>query len=397
MFLRLEIFKMNIKDTAEQLKGLSVFRSVLEDGAVNAFIKMCEAPSLENCGEFCAVLYEKTDNFSRYLLEKLLISENLYSVKCAADENLTPLFQARAEAELEILENASLVTSEDVEKEIEASFSISPWLTEKIDFKAEFFERAKNIKRTGFGVFAEHNMFTLEGREILPAIFKDDTSVNDLKGYENQRSRIENNIRALVSGKIAANMLLYGDSGTGKSATVKALANKYAPEGVRLIEIKKNQIDDIPYIMGKVSKNPLKFILFLDDLTFDPSDDSFGSMKAVLEGSVAARAKNTCVCVTSNRRHLVKESVSDRMAGDLHAKDTMEEIGALTQRFGLSVIYEKPDKATYLNVVRELAKDNLIPEVTPEMEKEAEAFAISKGGRSCRVAKQYIEEVLRRD
>ena len=159
--------------------------------------------------------------------------------------------------------------------------------------------------------------------------------------------------------------------------------------------MKKSQISEIPYIMGKVSNNPLKFILFLDDLTFVPNDDAFGSMKAVLEGSVAARAKNTCICVTSNRRHLVKETAADREGGDLHRRDTMEEIGALTQRFGLSVVYEKPDKFAYVQVLKDIAADYNI-EIGEAEIKEAEAYAISKGGRSCRVAKQYVEELLRR-
>lgn len=388
---------MNLKEIGEELKGLAVFRSVLKDEAISSFVEMCLEPSSDKCGAFAAKLYVKTDNLSRYMLERVLISENLCSIKCASDAVLPDAFKVRCEEELELLRKASRVTSNDVESEVYGGCPLAKWVTEDIDFKAAFAERMKNIKHTGFGVFAEHNMFTLEGGEIVPAIFQDNTHVSDLKGYERQRAQIENNIKALLKGKVAANMLLYGDSGTGKSATIKALSNEYASSGLRLIEIKKNQIRDIPYIMGKVSSNPLKFILFLDDLTFDVSDDSFGNMKAVLEGSVAARATNTCICVTSNRRHLVKESIADRMAGDLHAKDTMEEIGALTQRFGLSVIYEKPDKASYLMVVKEIGKDHGIEEITEEMLKEAEAFAISKGGRSCRVAKQYIEEVLRRE
>lgn len=387
---------MNLKDIGEGLKGLAVFRALLSDGAIGAFVDFCLEPSAEKCGEFAARLYRRTDNFSRYMLERLLVSENLYSEKCASDALITPVFEARADEELDILHFASRVTSEDAEKAVGAGFPAAKWVTEEIDFKAEFKKRAAEIKKTGFGVFAENNMFTLEGREIVPAVFCDDISLCDLKGYMMQRGRIEDNIKALLRGKVAANMLLYGDSGTGKSATVKALANKYAPDGLRLIEIKKNQISEIPYIMGKVYGNPLKFILFLDDLTFDPSDYAFGNMKAVLEGSVATRAKNTCICVTSNRRHLVREFASDRMGDDLHAKDTMQEIWALTQRFGLSVIYEKPGKGDYLSLVREIGHDNGI-EMTEDIMKEAEVFAMSKGGRSCRAAKQYIEELLRRE
>lgn len=379
---------MDCKYIAKELKSLAVFRCILKNEMVKAFIELCEEPDENKLGAFAEKLYAVGDNISRVFLDTVLLSENILSVKTAQGDNVQGVIHKRAEKELEIIRAASMIESTCFTDEV-------MWQCEDIDFIGKFHERLDNIKNTGYGVFAENIMFTLEGKEIVPAVFKDDTKVSDLKGYERQRVQIENNIKALLKGKVAANMLLYGDSGTGKSATIKALANHYAPLGVRLVEIKKSQINDIPYIMGKVSSNPLKFILFLDDLTFDPSDDSFGCMKAVLEGSVAARATNTCICVTSNRRHLVKESVKDREMGDLHRRDTMEEIGALTQRFGLSVVYEKPDRLSYIKVLTEIAADYNI-EITETEIKEAEAYAISKGGRSCRVAKQYVEELIRR-
>lgn len=380
--------EMTSYETAKELKSLAVFRCILKDDIVKAFVELCENPDEDKLGNFAEKLYKKGDNITKVFLDIVLLSENLLSVKKASDEEISRLILDRAHKELEIIENAAKTES--------VAFSaFGLWRTSEVNFEKEFSERLENIKNTGYGVFAENVMFTLEDGEIVPAIFKDDTTVESLKGYEMQRGKAEDNIKALLKGKIAANMLLYGDSGTGKSATVKALVNLYASKGVRLIEIKKNQISHIPYIMGKVSCNPLKFILFLDDLTFDPSDDAFGNMKAVLEGSVAARAKNTCICVTSNRRHLVKETQADREGGDLHRRDTMEEIGALTQRFGLSIVYEKPDKAMYIKVLKELGEDYGL-EIGEEEIKEAEAYAMTKGGRSCRVAKQFAEELIRR-
>ena len=376
------------KDTAKGLKSLAVFRCILKNDMIKAFVELCEMPDGEKLGRFTQMLYMRGDNLSRAFLEEVLLSENVLSVKKACGESVSRVILDRANKELEIIQKAA-----EIESEAFSAYGL--WKVEKLDFEKEFSKRLDNIQNTGYGIFAENIMFTLEGKEIVPAIFKDDTTVDSLKGYERQRVQIENNIKALIKGKVAANMLLYGDSGTGKSATVKALANFYANQGVRLIEIKKSQISEIPYVMGKVSSNPLKFILFLDDLTFDPKDDAFGNMKAVLEGSVAARAKNTCICVTSNRRHLVKETAADREGGDLHRRDTMEEIGALTQRFGLSVVYEKPDRLGYIKVLTEIAADYGI-EIGDSEIKEAEAYAISKGGRSCRVAKQYVEELIRR-
>lgn len=383
---------MNLEKLAYELRGLAVFRCILKNELVGSLVKLFEEKTPENMGSFAERLYAEGDNLSDALLNIVLLSENLCSVKAAKSEIVSEALLKRMNEELEIIKKASLVKSGDF---ADMDMLLPSWSVKDIDFKAEFESRLKGIKKTGYGVFADNYMFTLEDGEIVPTIFKDDTTVESLKGYERQRKYIDDNIRALLKGKVAANMLLYGDSGTGKSATVKALTNKYANEGLRLIEIKKSQIDELPYIMGRVSSNPLKFILFLDDLTFDPSDDSFSSMKAVLEGSVAARAKNTCICVTSNRRHLVKESAKDREMGDLHLRDTMEEIGALTQRFGLSVVYEKPDRISYVNVLKEIAADYGIDIGESEI-KEAEAYAISKGGRSCRVAKQYVEELIRR-
>ncbi len=379
---------MTYKELGKEMKSLAVFRCILEDALIKAFVRLCEECNEENKGMFTYELYKRGDCITAAFSDVVLLSENLMSVKCAMGEDVPEVIKKRAEYELDIIEEAAKTESDKIA-------SAPLWRVEDIDFKKSFKKRLEEIKSTGYGIFAENVMFTLEGKEIVPAVFKDDTKVCDLKGYARQREDIENNIKALLKGKVAANMLLYGDSGTGKSATVKALTNKYAEQGIRLIEIKKSQIREIPYIMGKVSNNPLKFILFLDDLTFDPNDDAFGSMKAVLEGSVVARAKNTCICVTSNRRHLVKESAKDREMGDLHLRDTMEEIGALTQRFGLSVVYEKPDRFSYVKILEEIAKDFNI-EITEKEIKEAEAYAISKGGRSCRVAKQYVEELIRR-
>ncbi len=379
---------MTCNEIAKGLKSLAVFRCILKNDIIKAFVELCEQPCEDKLGAFTEKLYVKGDNISKVFLEIVLLSENLLSVRKACDEEISRVVLDRANKELEIIKNAA-----ETESSVFSAYGF--WRVEQIDFEKEFAKRLNNIKSTGYGVYAENVMFTLEGRDIVPAIFKDDTTVGSLKGYERQRTQIENNLKALLRGKVAANMLLYGDSGTGKSATIKALVNEYAPLGIRLIEIKKSQISDIPYIMGRVSNNPLKFVLFLDDLTFDPSDDAFGNMKAVLEGSVVARAKNTCICVTSNRRHLVKETMADREGGDLHRRDTMEEIGALTQRFGLSVVYEKPDRLSYIKVLTEIAQDYNI-EITEAEIKEAEAYAISKGGRSCRVAKQYVEELIRR-
>ena len=192
----------------------------------------------------------------------------------------------------------------------------------------------------------------------------------------------------------ASNVLLSGDAGTGKSSSVKAIANEFRDQGLRIIEIRKDQLRDIPVIIDSLSKNPLKFILFIDDLSFAKDDDNFGALKAILEGSVSARANNIVIYATSNRRHLVKESFSDREGDDVHRNDTVQELISLSERFGLSITFSKPNKDEYLDIVRGLAKLRGLDMPEEELEKEAERYAVGRSGRSARAAKQFIDKML---
>ena len=181
--------------------------------------------------------------------------------------------------------------------------------------------------------------------------------LESLFGYERERELIIKNTEALVDGTGASNMLLYGDAGTGKSSSVKAVAAHFAPGGLRIIEVKKNQLYQIPSVMEELASNPLKFILFIDDLSFSGNDDNFSALKATLEGSISGCGDNCVIYATSNRRHLVKESFADRAGDELHFNDTMQETMSLASRFGLSVTFQKPDKEEYLNIVRSLARE----------------------------------------
>ena len=210
-------------------------------------------------------------------------------------------------------------------------------------------------------------------------------------GYRAQRRQVVENTKALLRGISSANILLYGDAGTGKSATVKALANDMFGGGLRLIEIKKSQYSRIPRLIDELSTNPLKFILFIDDLSFSRDDDDFSSLKAILEGSVSSKSDNIVIYATSNRRHFVKESFSDRDGDDLHFSDTMEEISSLSDRFGLTITFSRPDKDEYLRIVSELAAKMQLDIAPDQLSVKAEAFAIRRSGRSPRVAKHFVE------
>ena len=266
------------------------------------------------------------------------------------------------------------------------------WETSSIDLPAAYAQRMSEVGKKGYGMFAKHHVFTVENGQLVPVKYPDPQRLSELPGYEKEREKVIANTKALLAGMPANNVLLYGDAGTGKSSAVKAIANEFAPEGLRLVEVKKNQLYQIPDLMDKLAANPLKFILFIDDLSLTANDDNFAALKAILEGSVGGRAKNIAVYATSNRRHLIKETLTDRTGDDIHEADTRQELMSLSARFGLTVTFQRPEKARFETILAELAKQHGIDMPMDQLLVKAEAFAIRAGGRSPRVAKQFIEQ-----
>ena len=264
--------------------------------------------------------------------------------------------------------------------------------TPDADYRVAYEARRAAAGRKGYGMFARYHVFALEDGHLVPVRYPDPQRLSELPGYEQEREKVIANTRALLAGMPANNVLLYGDAGTGKSSTVKAIANEFAADGLRLVEVKKNQLYQIPDLMDKLAANPLKFILFIDDLSFTANDDNFAALKAILEGSVGGRARNIAVYATSNRRHLIKETLSDRTGDDIHEADTRQELMSLSARFGLTVTFQRPEKARFEVILTELAKQHGIEMPHDELLTKAEAFAIRAGGRSPRVAKQFIEQ-----
>ena len=267
----------------------------------------------------------------------------------------------------------------------------------KITIKAkDFADKLGSIHKTGYGAFAKYTFFRIADGELVPVAHPDYQRMDQLFGYERERNLIVKNTEALISGAGASNMLLYGDMGTGKSSTIKAVAAAYADQGLRIVEVKKNQLFQIPELMETLAPNPLKFILFIDDLSFASNDDNFSALKAVLEGSIAGCGDNTVIYATSNRRHLVREMASDRYSApgideDMHVNDTLQETMSLAARFGLTITFQKPNKEEYLAIVSALAEEYGVSMDEAELHKKAEAFAIRRNGRSPRTAKQFIE------
>lgn len=389
---------MNRKSLDRKIFSIAVFRNVTQDKTINDLWKLIgsdhdnDTDIVSDYAWFISRLYNENINLSEYILKKVLEDENFYIEGKAAGKEFDPLIEETVENELKIFQKLSRITPEDIADEIDYDGFLPKWKTSKIDFVKEYKSRIDNIERYGYGKFAQNRMFILRKGEITPVKHPDPQRLSDLYGYEMERQTVINNTLALLKGKPAQNVLLYGDAGTGKSSTVKAVVNEFADKGLRLIEITKEQLRDIPDIIESISSNPLKFIIFIDDLSFVAGEDCFGALKATLEGSVSARTGNTAIYATSNRRHLVKESFSDRNGDDdVHRNDTLQETLSLSARFGLRVNFSRPDKKAYVTIATELARSKGITLSDDELALKAEQFAISSGnGRSARTAKQFV-------
>ena len=395
---------MKLHEWNARLHGLVIFRSLLSDPAAARFAALidCLTAGNSSVGSVCnavaqfeSVLFERTTNWGTYLSTTVLETETV-CVRQAAAGILPPVLQTALDNELAFLQQLcgltldALLDAAEVPAE-ELAF-LPRWETADLDLPAAYAQRMSEVGKKGYGMFAKHHVFTVENGKLVPVKYPDPQRLSELPGYEKEREKVIANTRALLAGMPANNVLLYGDAGTGKSSAVKAIANEFAPEGLRLVEVKKNQLYQIPDLMDKLAANPLKFILFIDDLSFTANDDNFAALKAILEGSVGGRAQNIAVYATSNRRHLIKETLSDRTGDDIHEADTRQELMSLSARFGLTVTFQRPEKARFETILEQLAKQHNIQMPTEQLLLKAEAFALRAGGRSPRVAKQFIEQ-----
>ena len=254
-------------------------------------------------------------------------------------------------------------------------------------------------KAYGVGMFGLNRAFRIrhldDGVEFLPINNTDRVMLNDLIGYEIQKKKLIDNTEAFVKGLPANNVLLCGDAGTGKSTSIKALLNEYYGQGLRMIEIYKHQFQDLSSIIAQVKNRNYRFIIYMDDLSFEDFEIEYKFLKAVIEGGMETRPDNVLIYATSNRRHLIKESWSDRNdmenENGMHRSDTMQEKLSLVARFGVTIYYGKPSQKEYFTIVKELRKR--YPSITltdEELCAEANKWELSHGGISGRTAQQFI-------
>ena len=380
-----------------ELCSMALFSGLVDRPLFSSFMSYVKEDKLDEkmlaYSKFVSIIYSNGASLTEAAKRLIFEDENLY-VKLRAKRVDVPLeISIAKDRELSVLQEFMSLTPADCMEDMGVDF-LASYSNSLCDLSKEYEARINNIHNSGYGIFAFNPMFRLDKDGVLAPIASiDRVSVDSFIGYESERSKVIENTLALIENRPALNVLLYGDAGTGKSSTVKAVANYFYDRGVRLIEIRKDQLGSLPEIMAQICDNPLKFIIFIDDLSFNKNDDNFSMLKAALEGSASAKADNAVIYATSNRRHIVKESFDDRSGDDVHRNDTMQEKLSLSERFGLVVLFEKPTKKLYLEITKELAERNNIS-WDSSLEIRAEEFALRRGNRSARCAEQFIKTLL---
>ena len=262
---------------------------------------------------------------------------------------------------------------------------------EFFDYVTEFY------KQYGVGMFGLNKAFRIsdnDGKLQFHAINNmEQVALDDLVGYEIQKKKLVDNTEAFVQGRKANNCLLFGDSGTGKSTSIKAIVNEYYDKGLRMIEIYKHQFKDLSNVIASIKNRNYKFIIYMDDLSFEEFEIEYKFLKAVIEGGVETKPENVLIYATSNRRHLIKETWNDRsdvqVDNGMHKSDTMEEKLSLVNRFGVTINYSKPSQKEFFNIAVELCRRAGVTMSDEEIKAEANKWELSHGGISGRTAQQF--------
>lgn len=389
--------KMTLNELSLRLSTLTVFRELLKDPVLSELDAYLKTPTVSGYSAFVSALYSAGGHLGAYVKDICENNENMYVRRVGRGETLPDFMKKALEEELATLQTVSELTSDNLREPLSFDGFLPEFASGGVNLTESYCRRVENIGRYGYGIYAKNRMFYVDEQgTVVPVRHPDTVSLSDLVDYERERNIILDNTKALLEGKPAANALLTGDAGTGKSSTVKAVANELFSKGLRILEVRKDQLRLIPKVLDELSGNPLKFVLFIDDLSFLKDDDNFNALKAVLEGSVTAKSGNVVIYATSNRRHIIKEKFSDREGDDVHRNDTIQELVSLSERFGLHVTFSKPSQETFLHIVYHLAREHHMDMPQEELKLLAERFALERGGRSARLARQFIDSLLAR-
>ena len=403
----------------QQAAGLLLYQSVLETPISQAWLNLLDALCQEDSAE-CLMAYGRwfralaaaQQSWQGHLIQQILRSDNPFAqlAQRLPVQELPPALLQAAQSDLRRLQGLYACQSKQLSQWVqtvcqvpdtpivwhleteawpEVSFPALP------DWQAGLVELATYYRQQGIGSIGQYRVFRWQDSMLIGVPHPDPVQLEDLAAYDDPRQRLIQNTEFLLAGYTALHVLLYGSRGSGKSSLVKALVNEYGDRGLRLIQVDKAGMTQLPAIVEQVRDFPQKFIIFVDDLSFEEDDDAFKALKVVLEGNVTARAKNVVVYATSNRRHLVREYFSDRPRpsdqDEIQSWDTLQEKLSFSDRFGLTLTFEAPDQKTYLAIVRHLAAQAQLAIAQDALQQRALQWATRHNGRSGRTARQFID------
>ncbi|MDP4092561.1 MAG: ATP-binding protein [Bacillota bacterium] len=418
------------------LNSLIVYRELLDDSIIIELKKFIDYTAGEGqpgqaigyLSGFYGKLLGISPTFSLkdYIIDKIRYSENPYSLALeAGDKNTAKHLETAVCHDLdmlkEVLDRFEELTGQIIETQLQNYEKLSSWakkinsgnLSSNSDKLSESFNKSirwssciadleNHYSSMGCGIFARFNALTWEncmGKSSLRGISQSDpVKLSDLIGYQEERSSVIENTLQLLNGYPANNVLLYGDRGTGKSSTVKAILNEYSNAGLRLIELPKKHLSDFAAVLNLLRNRKFRFIIFVDDLAFEDNEEEYTALKAILEGGVESKPENVVIYATSNRRHLVKEKFSDRSGlssgsadDEVRSADTLQEKLSLSDRFGITAVFSSPDKEHYLKIVEGIIEKRGLKVDSEYLKKEALKWELWYNGRSPRTARQFVD------
>lgn len=408
-----------------QAASLLLYQSVLDNEVGQAFLNLLQSlrqlnllQSLRHSdiddlaciraySHFFRALAARNQSWQEFLVTQILTDDNPFTRQVQQTElTLTPALIAAAKQDLQALQNLYECNSEQLSQWVQAAakLNVAPvaWTCKSWDDQtplpenwADVEELAAYYRKQGTGIFAKYKALRWQSGQLIGIPYPDCVGINQLVGYEYQRDALVKNTEFLLAGHRALHVLLYGSRGSGKSSLVKGLLNEYGERNLRLIEVAKSDLRDLPIIVEQLRSLPQKFIIFVDDLSFEEDDDAFKALKVVLEGNLTARPQNVVVYATSNRRHLIREFFGDRPRPsnneEVHAWDTVQEKLSFSDRFGLTLTFEPANQITYLQIVHHLAAIAKITLSSEDLEYRALQWATRHNGRSGRTARQFID------
>lgn len=406
---------------SNSLSGLTIYRNILRDSIIHELKVMADygldfgakpQQAIESYHKLAFAIHQKGCSFQEHLIKLLLHDDNPFSQEaewCPHQEIKVSLKKA-AEQDLAILHEIFQLDINTLAGKLGVNSDIMPWrihledtntgtmehkLNTAANWPAQIDALIKHYSSHSRGCLSSYKALRWDGRELVGIEYPDPVLLEDLLGYHSQKKALCCNTENFLHGFPANNALIYGSRGTGKSTMVKALLNEYADSRLRLIEVRREQIQDLPQVVSILRKYSVKSIVFVDDLSFEDYETEYKGLKAVMEGSLESRPSNVLIYATSNRRHLVREFFSDRgkVTDEIHAHDTMQEKLSLADRFGLTITFPTPDQKLYLEIVEKYAKERALEIDAELLRRRALEWEKHHHGPSGRTARQFVDSL----